>query len=72
MNILIYQPLHLHKPLLIIVHLLCLDAIPNLIGMVINFPQDLLAKELGALMVNLGWNARNNELFIANKGRVAY
>lgn len=44
------------------------DGIPNLIGMVINFPQDRLAKELAALVVNLGHNPRNNELFIANKG----
>ena len=44
------------------------DGIPNLIGMVIHFPQDHLAKELGALMVNLGLHPRNNEIFIANKG----
>ena len=46
--------------------------IPNLIGMVINFPQDRLAKELAALVINLGHNPRNNELFIANKGKGIY
>ena len=44
------------------------DGIPILIGMVINFPQDFLAKELAALMVNLSHNSRNTELMIANKG----
>jgi len=44
------------------------DGIPNLMGMVINFPQDMLAKELAALMINLGLHPRNNEFFIANKG----
>ena len=44
------------------------DGIPILIGMVINFPSDFLAKELAALMVNLSHNSRNAELMIANKG----
>lgn len=44
------------------------DGIPLLMGMVINFPQPLLAKELAALMVNMSLNARNCELMIANKG----
>ena len=44
------------------------DGIPTLIGMVINFPQDNIAKELAALVINLGVNARNNELIISNKG----
>ena len=37
-------------------------------GLVINFPQDYLATELAALMVNLSYNARNVEQMIANKG----
>jgi hypothetical protein len=35
---------------------------------VINFPQDYLASELAALMINLSYNARNVEQMIANKG----
>jgi hypothetical protein len=38
------------------------------LGLVINFPQDLIAKELGALVINLSHNNRNIELMIANKG----
>ncbi len=37
-------------------------------GMVINFPADNIAKELGALVVNLTYNQRVVELVIANKG----
>lgn len=37
-------------------------------GLVINFPQDYLASELAALMINLSYNARNVEQMIANKG----
>jgi len=44
------------------------DGVPILVGMAINFPKDLLAKELGALLVNLSHNTRNVELMIANKG----
>lgn len=44
------------------------DGIPLLMGMVINFPQDYLAKELAALMVNLSLNSRNVEQMIANRG----
>ena len=44
------------------------DAIPLLMGMVINFPQNVLAKELAALMINLSHNSRNIELIIANRG----
>ena len=44
------------------------DAVPLLMGMVINFPQNNLAKELAALMINLSHNPRNVELIIANRG----
>lgn len=44
------------------------DGINILMGMVINFPQDFLAKELAALMVNLSYNPKNIEQMIANKG----
>ena len=44
------------------------DGIPILMGLVINFPQDFLAKELAALMVNLSYNARNAEMMVGNKG----
>jgi hypothetical protein len=44
------------------------DGITLLMGMVINFPQKTLAKELAALMVNLSYNTRNVELMIANHG----
>eukprot|EP01036_Dinobryon_divergens_P024940 gene24940-33435_t len=44
------------------------DGVPMLVGMALNFPKDLLAKELGALLVNLSHNGRNVELMIANKG----
>jgi hypothetical protein len=43
-------------------------AVPILMGLVINFPQDFLAKELAALMVNISYNPRNCELMINNKG----
>jgi hypothetical protein len=44
------------------------DGIPLLMGMVINFPQNLLARELAALMVNLSHNPRNVEIMISNRG----
>lgn len=44
------------------------EGIHILMGLVINFPQDFLAKELAALMVNLSYNPRNAEQMIANKG----
>ena len=44
------------------------DGIPILMGLVINFPQDLLARELAALMINLSYNSRNVEQMISNKG----
>lgn len=39
-------------------------------GMVINFPQDYLARELAALVVNISYNPRNCELMIQNKGAI--
>mmetsp|Transcript_29766 Transcript_29766/g.49787 ORF Transcript_29766/g.49787 Transcript_29766/m.49787 type:complete len:947 (-) Transcript_29766:278-3118(-) len=44
------------------------DGVPILMGLVINFPQDYLARELAALMVNISYNSRNVELMINNKG----
>lgn len=43
-------------------------AVPILMGLVINFPQDMLAKELAALMVNISYNPKNCELMVNNKG----
>lgn len=42
--------------------------VPILMGLVINFPQDFLARELAALMVNISYNPRNCEQMIQNKG----
>lgn len=44
------------------------DGIPMLMGLVLNFPQDMLAKELAALMINLSYYPRNVELMLNNKG----
>lgn len=44
------------------------DGIPMLMGLVLNFPQDMLARELAALMINLSYYPRNVELMVANKG----
>jgi hypothetical protein len=44
------------------------DGISILMGMTINFPQDILAKELAALMINLSYHSRNVELMLQNKG----
>lgn len=44
------------------------DAIPMLMGLVLRFPQDLLAKELAALMINLSYHPRNIEIMLNNKG----
>lgn len=44
------------------------DGVNILMGMVVNFPQPLLAKELAAVMVNLSYNTRNVELIIGNRG----
>ena len=37
-------------------------------GMVVNFPQPILAKELAAVMINLSHNAKNVEQMISNRG----
>ena len=44
------------------------DGVPLLMGMVINFPQNLLAKELAALVVNLSHHPRNCEIMVSNRG----
>jgi len=44
------------------------DGMSILMGMVINFPQNNLPRELAALVVNLSYNPRNAELMIANRG----
>lgn len=44
------------------------EGIPMLMGLVLNFPGDLLAKELAALMINLSYFPRNVELMLNNKG----
>jgi hypothetical protein len=43
------------------------DGVPILMGLVINFPQPTLAKELAALVVNISYNSRNAELMIGQK-----
>ena len=44
------------------------DAMPLLMGLVINFPEEKLPGELAALMINLSYHPRNCELMISNKG----
>lgn len=44
------------------------EAIPIVMQLVINFPQNHVAKELAALAVNLSLNARNAELMCQNRG----
>ena len=44
------------------------ECIPQVLGMIINFPQEMLPKELAGLAVNLSLNHRNCEAMIANKG----
>ncbi|KUF92298.1 polyamine oxidase 4 [Phytophthora nicotianae] len=44
------------------------EAIPIVMQLVINFPQNIVAKELAALAVNLSHNARNAELMCQNRG----
>ena len=44
------------------------EGVGVLMGMVINFPQETLAKELGALMINLSYHPKNVELMLANRG----
>ncbi|RYG70130.1 hypothetical protein EON64_01025 [archaeon] len=44
------------------------EGISLLMGLTLNFSQDLLAKELAALMINLSYHPRNVEAMLANKG----
>jgi hypothetical protein len=44
------------------------EAIQLLMGMIVNFPQPQLPKELAAVMVNLSHNPKNVEQMIANRG----
>lgn len=44
------------------------EAIPIVLQLVLNFPQNLVAKELASLAVNLSLNARNAELMCQNRG----
>merc|ERR1711871_312931 len=44
------------------------ECIPIVMGMIINFPQETLPKELAGLAVNMSLNPRNCEAMIANKG----
>ncbi len=44
------------------------DGIPLLMGMIINFPQNQIAKELAGLAVNLSLNPRNAEIMAGNRG----
>ena len=44
------------------------DGIPLFMGMIINFPQNLLTKELAGLAVNVSINHRNAEIMASNRG----
>ena len=44
------------------------DGVPLLMGLVVNFPNPILARELAALSVNLSHNSQNVERMIANRG----
>ncbi|CAE7385495.1 KAP115 [Symbiodinium microadriaticum] len=44
------------------------DGMPLIMGMIINFPQDTLPKELAGLSVNISLNARNAEVMASNRG----
>jgi hypothetical protein len=44
------------------------EGVQLVFGMIVNFPQPTLARELAALTINLTLNPRNAELFVANKG----
>lgn len=44
------------------------QAVPLLMGLVINFPQDFLAKELAALVVNLSYSPACCEQMLNNRG----
>ena len=44
------------------------DGISVLMGLIINFPQPILAKELAAVLINFSLNSRNVEQMILNHG----
>lgn len=44
------------------------DGLPLIMGMIINFPQDALPKELAGLSVNISLNPRNAEVMVGNRG----
>jgi hypothetical protein len=44
------------------------DGLPLIMGMIINFPQDSLPKELAGLSVNISLNPRNAEVMVGNRG----
>jgi hypothetical protein len=44
------------------------DAMPLLMGLVINIPEERLPGELAALMINLSFYYKNCELMIQNRG----
>jgi hypothetical protein len=44
------------------------DGIPLFMGMIINFPQNLLTKELAGLAINVSLNPRNAEIMASNRG----
>lgn len=46
------------------------EGIPIILGMIIRFPQEKLAKELAALAINLSYNPRNAELMVQGLSRL--
>lgn len=44
------------------------EGVAMIVGMIVNFPQKLLAKELAALGVNLSLHPKNAEAMVQNKG----
>jgi hypothetical protein len=44
------------------------DGIQLLMGLLINFPQPMLTRDLAGLAINLSWNPKNAELMVANHG----
>jgi hypothetical protein len=44
------------------------DGVQMLMGLLINFPQPMLTKDLAGLAVNVSWNARNAEQMVQNHG----
>eukprot|EP00605_Chrysophyceae_sp_TOSAG23-4_P001178 GSChrysophyteH1.ASY1.ANO1.1286.1 assembled CDS len=44
------------------------DGIPMIMGLVVNFPNPILARELGALANNLSHDYRNAERMVSNRG----